>query len=72
MKDVISNKIYKILPYLSIFILILYFSKINLIFKSNGQVRNFGVGYDADGDKKTLFTIHYIIICVTIFLYVYF
>lgn len=67
----LSDKVKRILPYLIGTIVILYVIKPSLSFKPNGQLRNYGFGYDSDGYKKTLYTLPMIIIFLTVGLYVY-
>jgi hypothetical protein len=68
----LSDKVKKILPYLLGGILIFYLIKPSISFKPNGQLRNYGVGYDSDGYKKTLYTMHTIIILIAVLVYIYF
>lgn len=67
----LSNKVYNILPYLFSIIILIYVIKPNIAFKPNGQLRNFGFGFDNDSYKKSLFTMQNIIIFLTVILYVY-
>lgn len=67
----LSNKVYNIIPYLFSIILLIYVTKPNIAFKPNGQLRNFGFGFDEDSYKKTLYTMQNIIIFLTVILYVY-
>jgi hypothetical protein len=66
-----SDKVKKITPYLLGAILIFYLVKPPISFKPNGQLRNYGFGYDSDGYKKTLYTMHNIIILLSVTLYIY-
>lgn len=66
-----SDKVKKIIPYLLGTILILYLVKPSISFKPNGQLRNYGFGYDSDGYKKTLYTMHNLIILLSVILYIY-
>jgi hypothetical protein len=43
---------------ITIFILVLYTVKPRFMFKNNGQPREWGVGLDSNGYKKTLLDIH--------------
>jgi len=45
----------------------LFVIKPNIIFKPNGHPRNFGLGYDSDGYKKTLLNLGVVIVVFTIF-----
>lgn len=67
----LSDRVKKILPYLLGCILIFYMVKPSISFKPTGQLRSYGVGYDSDGYKKTLYTMHNIIILITVLLYIY-
>jgi hypothetical protein len=67
----LSDKVKKILPYLLGTILIFYMVKPSISFKPNGQLRSYGFGYDSDGYKKTLYTMHNIIILLAVLLYIY-
>lgn len=69
--NMFSDKVKRILPYLLGGILLLYIIKPSIIFKPNGQLRNYGFGYDSDGYKKTLYTMHNIIILLVVLLYIY-
>jgi hypothetical protein len=67
----LSDKVKRILPYLLGTILIFYMVKPSISFKPNGQLRSYGFGYDSDGYKKTLYTMHNIIILLAVLLYIY-
>lgn len=67
----ISDKVKYILPYLIGIIIIFYIVKPNISFKPNGQLRNYGFGYDSDGYTKTLYTFQNIIIFIVVFLFIY-
>lgn len=58
------------LPLLILLIFIIYILKPSIIFKSNGETRLYGLGYDEDGYKKTLYTFHFIIIVIVFLLFV--
>lgn len=66
----LSERTKKILPYLLGCILIIYMLKPSISFKPNGQLRSYGFGYDSDGYKKTLYTMHNIIILTAVILYI--
>ena len=67
----ISNRVRKIIPYLIGIIIIFYIMKPNISFKPTGQLREYGLGYDTSGYKKTLYTTYNIILFITVFLYIY-
>ena len=67
---ILSNKVKKILPYLFATIIIFYIIKPSISFKPNGQLRNYGFGYDSDGYKKTLYTMYNMVIILAIILYI--
>lgn len=52
--------------YTILFVIFLFTIKPNLIFKPNGQPRIFGLGFDTDGYKKTLFNVQVIIVVFSI------
>lgn len=60
------------IPYLLGIIILLYMLKPPILFKPNGKPRNYGVGYDEDGYKKTLYTFQFSIIIIIIILFLYF
>ena len=47
-------------------ILLLYILKPILLFKPNGKPRLYGLGYDEEGYKKTLYTFQFIIIIIVL------
>lgn len=65
----ISKSVKNKIPYLFGIILIIYIVKPNIIFKPNGKLRDYGVGYDNEGYKKTLYSFHFVILIVVLFLY---
>lgn len=58
----------KQIQYMVIFIIVLFFIKPALFFKSNGKVRLHGVGMDEEGYKKTLYNMHFMILILAIIL----
>ena len=65
----ISKSVKNKIPYLFGIILIIYIVKPNIIFKPNGKLRDYGIGYDNEGYKKTLYSFHFVILIVVLFLY---
>lgn len=63
-KDIIDK-----VPYLIGAILMLYFFKPSILFKPNGKPRQYGVGYDEEGYKKTLYTFQFSIIILVVLIY---
>lgn len=59
------------LPYLIGIIAVLYMLRPTLLFKPNGKPRLYGIGYDDEGYKKTLYTFQFSIIIIVIFLILY-
>lgn len=53
-----SNNITSKLLYLLGLIILLYITKPTIVFKPNGKPRQYGVGIDEEGFKKTLYTVH--------------
>lgn len=60
------------LPYLIGSIALLYILKPSILFKPNGKTRQYGVGYDEEGYKKTLYTFQLAIIVLVVFIILYF
>lgn len=60
------------IPYLLGIIILLYMLKPSILFKPNGKPRSYGVGYDEEGYKKTLYTFQFSIIIIIIVLVLYF
>lgn len=52
------------IPILIVIISILYFCKPMLLFKPNGKPRQYGIGYDDEGYKKTLYTFQFVIFII--------
>lgn len=67
---VISKRVRVIIPYLICIIILFYLIKPSISFKPSGQLRNYGIGVDTDGYKKTLFTMQNTIIFITIIIYI--
>lgn len=65
----ISKSVKNKIPYLFGIILIIYIVKPNIIFKPNGKLRDYGIGYDNEGYKKTLYSFHFVILIIVLFLY---
>jgi hypothetical protein len=65
----ISKSVKNKIPYLFGIIIIIYIIKPNILFKPNGKLRDYGVGYDNEGYKKTLYSFHYVILIIVLFLY---
>lgn len=57
--------------YLLIIILLLYITKPTFFFKPNGKLRNYGVGYDDEGYKKSLYTFQHVIIIIILLLFIF-
>lgn len=68
---VLSEKVKNLIPYLIGVILIIYVLKPSIFFKPNGKTRNYGLGYDDEGYKKTLYTFQFAIIIIVLILYQY-
>lgn len=67
---VLSEKVKTLIPYLVGIILIIYLLKPNIFFKPNGKTRVYGLGYDDQGYKKTLYTFQFAIIILVLMLYI--
>ncbi len=57
------------LPLVIFFILFIYTIKPNMLFKPNGKLREFGLFYDNEGYKKTLYNFQFILIIFVILIY---
>jgi hypothetical protein len=64
----ISNSVQNKIPYLFGIIIIIYIVKPNILFKPNGKLRDYGLGYDHEGYKKTLYSFHFIILIIVLML----
>jgi hypothetical protein len=49
----------------------IYIIKPNILFKPNGKVRDYGVGYDYDGYRKSLYSMQTLIIILAVIIYLY-
>jgi hypothetical protein len=67
----ISSKVKSIVPYILVSIVLLYIIKPPIVFKPNGKLREYGLGYDSEGYKQTLYTMHTLIIVLVVFLYLF-
>jgi hypothetical protein len=56
---------------LILFVIIFYLCKPSITFKPSGKVREYGVGFDNDGYKKTFYTFNTIILIACILIYMY-
>jgi hypothetical protein len=65
----LSDKVKKQIPYLLGIIIFLYIVKPFMFFKPNGTPRTYGIGYDEEGYKKTLYTFQFVIIIIVCLLY---
>ena len=66
---VLSEKVKMLIPYLVGIILIIYLLKPNIFFKPNGKTRIYGLGYDDQGYKKTLYTFQFAILIMALIVY---
>jgi len=65
----LSEGIQKKIIYLFCIIIITYIVKPTILFKPNGKPRIYGIGYDYEGYKKTLYTFQFIIIILALFVH---
>lgn len=68
----LTNNTKRRLPYLIGAIALLYLLKPSILFKPNGKPRQYGVGYDEEGYKKTLYTFQLAIIILVVFIIMFF
>jgi len=66
---ILSDKVLRQIPYLLGIIIMLYIIKPNILFKPDGKPRLYGIGYDDNGYKKTLYTFQFIILIAALFVY---
>ena len=62
----LSDNTKALVPYVLGFIFIIYMLKPSIMFKPNGKPRVYGVGYDDEGYKKTLYTFQFTIIIMVL------
>lgn len=65
----LSEEIQKKIIYLFCIIIITYIVKPSILFKPNGKPRVYGIGYDYEGYKKTLYTFQFAIIIFALLVY---
>lgn len=65
----LNTKTQTALPLVIFFILFIYTIKPNMLFKPNGKLREFGLFYDNEGYKKTLYNFQFILIIFVILIY---
>lgn len=63
-----SSSVGKRIQYIIAIMLLLYVSKPSFFFKPNGKPRTYGVGFDDDGYKKTLYSFQFAIFVIAIML----
>ena len=64
-----SEKVENAIPFIFFFILIIYSLKPNILFKPNGKLREFGLFYDNEGYKKTLYNFQFMLFIFIIIIY---
>jgi hypothetical protein len=67
MKSYIINSIY----YIVSFVILLFVFKPSIVFKPDGTSREFGLGIDNQGYKKTLYNTHFILLLAIFSTYFY-
>jgi|APCry1669192647_1035423.scaffolds.fasta_scaffold13083_1 preprotein translocase subunit YajC len=65
----LNEKIKMIAPLLIIFIVFVYTVKPNILFKPNNKLREYGIGYDNEGYKKSLYNLQLIIVIMILIFY---
>ena len=61
-----SNTLQTKIIYAICIIFLLYTIKPSILFKQNGKIRSYGVGYDEEGHKRTLYTFQFVIIIIVL------
>jgi hypothetical protein len=51
-------------------LLMFFYLKPSFLFKPNGKPREYGMGVDAEGYRKTVFSMHTVIIVIVVFIVV--
>jgi hypothetical protein len=67
----LTDKVKKKIPYLLGAIILLYIVKPSILFKPNGKPRIYGIGYDDEGYKKTLYNMQFAILVIVVLLYTF-
>jgi len=67
----ISKQTINKIPYLIGMIIIIYIIKPSILFKPNGKPRLYGIGYDDEGYKKTMYSMQFAIIILVVILFLY-
>ncbi len=67
----LSSEIQKKIIYLFCIIIIIYITKPSILFKPNGKPRVYGIGYDYEGYKKTLYTFQFAIIIFSLLIHLF-
>ena len=67
----ISKQTINKIPYLLGMIIMIYILKPSILFKPNGKPRVYGIGYDEEGYKKTLYSMQFAIIILVVILCMY-
>lgn len=65
----LNNKLKDMIPLYLLLVLSLFYFKPNVVFKPNGKPREYGLGNDSEGYKKTLFTLHFVILVIVFIIY---
>ncbi len=68
----LSNDSKRRIPYIMGIIAALYLIKPSILFKPNGKPRDYGVGFDEEGYRKTLYTFQFVIIIAVLIIIKYF
>lgn len=57
------------LPYLALLIVFIFQIQPSFLFKPNGKPREYGLGLDSEGYKKTILNLHFFILCASVIIY---
>lgn len=49
-------------------IIFIYLLKPSIMFKPTGKLREYGLGYDSDGYKKTIYTMQNVILIIAVYM----
>lgn len=65
----ISDATKKRIPYMIAIIILIYIIKPSFFFTPNGSMRSYGLGSDSDGYNKSLYSFHYFLLIIGVFLF---
>jgi hypothetical protein len=67
----LTEKAKQRIPFLLGAIILMYIVKPSILFKPNGKPRIYGIGYDDEGYKKTLYNMQFAILIIVVLIYIF-